>query len=113
MRPAFTLITLVLLTAQSKADTTNLLTFGIGQSSCAKWLSTPALEIEGNDWILGFWTGVNVGTFFAGGGRGNIGHSTDAFGIIGEVKKLCLNSPSQLVSTTASVVFHEFVKAGK
>ncbi|MEO9168388.1 MAG: hypothetical protein ABI230_08295 [Aestuariivirga sp.] len=112
MRSVLTLIILVLLGPQCKAETLNIYMVGMGQGSCAKWLSTPALEIQGNDWILGFWTGSNLGTS-SSGGSGITGHTTDAYGIIGEVKKRCINSPSQLLGGVAAGVFNEFAKANR
>ena len=112
MRNAFTMFTLVFLTTQCEAETFKVDTMGLGAVSCAGWLSTPASEIQGRSWILGFWAGSNW-VALTYGAKENVGHSTDGPGIIGEVKKRCLNSPSENLEGVIIDVFNDFMKAGK
>ena len=112
MRTVFTLFTLVFLTTQSEAETLTMDTWGAGTVSCATWLSTSVSEIQGQHWILGFWTGSNW-VAITYGAKGSVGHSTDGHGVIGEIKKRCLNSPSDTLGVVTAAVFNEFVKAGK
>ena len=65
-------------------------TFGVGNSSCATWLSTPIKEYEGKAWIYGAWSGMN----FKNQSNHVVGDSTDAEGIVGEVKAMCFKEPS-------------------
>ena len=111
MRLAITALSLAMLTIPSAAKT-GILDLGTGTESCAAWLATPYSESAGTSWILGFWTGANWGTQM-GGGSGDVGSTTDNLGIIGEVKKRCMNSPSNNIANTAADVFGEFVKARK
>jgi hypothetical protein len=67
---------------------------GIGTRSCAYWQSTPASINEGTAWIFGFWTGMNFGN----SDNHFIGAQTDGPGIIAEVKKICNERPSNLLS---------------
>jgi hypothetical protein len=66
---------------------------GAGAVSCATWLSTPTSKLQGESWILGFWTGSNWVALTVGAKR-IVGYSTDNLGIIGEVKKRCLKTPA-------------------
>ena len=112
MRTAFALLSLFFLTTQSKAETFKVETLGAGAASCATWLSSPTSERQGEQWILGFWTGSNWVALTYGTKR-NVGYSTDNLGLIGEVKKRCLNSPSQTLGTIVTDVFNQFFKAGR
>ena len=112
MRTVSTLFTLVLLTTHSEAETFSVDTMGPGAVSCARWLSNSVSEIQGQSWILGFWAGSNWVALTYGAKR-NVGHSTDGPSIIGEVKKRCLNSPSETLGGVTIDVFNEFVKSGK
>ena len=89
-----------------------ILHVGSGNESCATWLATPLSENNAKDWIFGFWSGENLG-IVANGLIGHVGHTTDALGIIGEVKKVCMNTPSESLATAVSEVFINFLKADK
>ena len=112
MRFAFICLSLVLLSVSTKAQTAKFSTRGSGNESCATWLATPLSEINARDWIFGFWSGENLG-ISANGSIGNVGHTTDALGIIGEVKKVCMKTPSMPLATAVSKVFIDFLKADK
>lgn len=112
MRTAFTILTLIFLTSQGRAENVRVDILGAGAVSCATWLSTPTSELHGESWILGFWTGSNWVALTYGAER-NVGYSTDNLGLIGEVKKRCLNSPSQSVELVVVGVFNDFFKEGK
>lgn len=67
------------------------LAFGAGNDSCASWLQTSTSDRLGQEYIAGLWTGLNAVN------RNNnrfVGSSTDSMGRIGEVKKICVASPS-------------------
>ena len=64
-----------------------VLFFG-GVQSCAVWQSSPRNQLAGQTWILGFFSGHN----YAQAQR--IGRSTNASGIIDEVKKICTAQPT-------------------
>lgn len=51
--------------------------------------ANPAQAAYRKNWIYGFFSGAN---FF--GKQSNVGHTTDAEGIVGEVLKLCREQPS-------------------
>lgn len=85
----------------------SFLSMGIGRLSCATWLQSQASEAEGSAWLLGFWTGMN-----ANGDNHKVGLSTDALGVIGEVKLRCQTNPSTPVIAVASGLFTEFDQAG-
>jgi hypothetical protein len=83
-------IVAICLLAVAPARAYSTLLFGIGTVSCANWLSTPFNQNEGNIWILGYWSGRNDENTV----NHNVGIDTDAQGIIGEVRKICVERPS-------------------
>jgi hypothetical protein len=74
---------------------------GIGNESCAHWLSTPVTEQEGKAWILGYWTATNVWV----AGSHTVGKSTDGEGIIAETKLVCAAEPSTGLMYAVSKVY--------
>lgn len=89
MRKIALITTLLLATTGAHAE--GAWAVGRGNDSCATWLSSPANEIAGVDYILGFWTGLNIA---APTGSHGVGFSTDNAGIVGEVRRICRLSPS-------------------
>jgi hypothetical protein len=78
-----------------------------GLESCARWLSTPALKREGDIWIWGYWSGRTIQSL-ADRGTGQIGLSTDAEGIAGEVERNCRYAPSQKLLSVVGNVYTMF-----
>lgn len=72
-------------------------TFGIGNVSCASAFQRSNL-IETNSWILGYVSARNFET------TKNVGSTTDAAGIIGEVRLACSKSPSSKLGDIIFVV---------
>ena len=64
-----------------------VLFFG-GVQSCTVWQSSPRNQLAGQTWILGFFSGYN----YAHAQR--VGQSTNASGIIDEVKKISAAQPT-------------------
>jgi hypothetical protein len=79
---------------------------GIGGLSCAHWRSTPALRLEGTIWIYGFWTGLN----YVAAASGQTERKVDTAAVVVEVKKRCLQLPSQ---TLASAVWTTYLELDK
>lgn len=52
-------------------------------------------EWQARQWILGFWSGLNVAFGVSGVAPDDVGKSTTPSGIVGEVKALCSRQPSQ------------------
>lgn len=82
---------------------------GFGNLSCATWLSTSANRQQGNDWLLGFWSGING----YGSPGGIVGHTTDSLGIISEVKKVCNNEPSLALIYATARTYQWFAQQDK
>lgn len=78
-----------------------------GDQSCATWLSNQTERAAGNWWVWGFWSGLNAQV------AGNVGHSTDANGIIGEVKLYCDTAPSTTLISATNQVYKRFKAAGR
>lgn len=97
---------LACLAAPARADTARV--FGIGNSSCATWLSSKQFENEGSVWVMGAWSGLNIG-----GPKRDIGRSTDGRGLVAAVKAECRRDLSVNLSQAVSTVFATFLRAGR
>lgn len=78
-----------------------------GDQSCATWLSSSSERNSGNWWIWGFWSGRNAQA------STKVGGSTDANGIIGEVKLYCEGAPSATLVYATTQVFLRFKAEGR
>jgi hypothetical protein len=83
--------------------------FGTGARSCAYWRSRPEFERDGEEWIAGYWGGLNR----AASSRNITGGLSDGEGIIGEVKKICAAEPSTRLESAVVRVYNAFVASGK
>ena len=93
------LLALRLMVEPALAQPQQALVAGIGRMSCAHWLSQSFNEGEG--WILGFWSGLNVAN------ARTIGQHTDGEGIIAEVRKVCATQPSKTLVTATFTAYSE------
>ena len=73
-------------------------------ASCATWLSSSESRAVGNEWILGYWTGQNVRNVR----DHEVGRSSDANGILNEVKTLCDAAPGERLASVAGRVYVNF-----
>ncbi|HEV2572047.1 MAG TPA: hypothetical protein VGU72_09945 [Beijerinckiaceae bacterium] len=64
--------------------------FGIGTDSCANWQSSDAHKSEGDAWILGFWSALNLASRV----DARIDADIDANGIWNSVREACTQTPS-------------------
>lgn len=86
--------------------------YGLAGSSCATWLSSSEYQLGGEQWIFGFWSGLNQEAAIHNE-RSDVGKTTDRNGIVGEVKKVCLREPSKQLKDAAGLVFYEFQRSGR
>jgi hypothetical protein len=93
----------------SFSQTAEVYRFGIGLESCTHWLSNPQTESAGANWILGYWSGMNV--FHSDNHM--VGSKTDGDAIIGEVRKICNQSPSTNLNEAISAVYLNFQRQNK
>lgn len=82
---------------------------GIGRQSCANWLSTPETEYEGEAWIPGYWTAVNI----VNTKTHVVGSNSDVPAIFGEIKKICSAEPSTTLADAIARVYFQFQQSGK
>ena len=80
--------------------------FGIGLKACSNWRATKANIAEGQVWIYGFWSALNL----AIDGH-NVGEGVDGLDIVAAVKKTCDARPSTTLYQAATATFEEM--AGK
>ena len=80
--------------------------FGIGLKTCSHWRATAANISEGQVWIYGFWSALNLAI---DGHR--VGEGIDGLEIVAAVKKTCDARPSTTLYQAAAATFEEM--AGK
>jgi hypothetical protein len=80
--------------------------FGIGLKACSYWRATQANIAEGQAWIYGFWSALNLAIE---GHR--VGAGVDGLDIVAAVKKVCDARPSTTLYQAAAATFEEM--AGK
>jgi hypothetical protein len=80
--------------------------FGIGLKTCSHWRATQSSINEGQVWIYGFWSALNL----AIDGH-SVGAGIDGPEIIAAVKKACDARPSTTLYQAAATTFEEM--AGK
>jgi len=97
------------MTAFGQDDPRAPVSFGIGIHSCANWTDDPAKQQEGQAWILGYWSGLNI----QNRGIRNVGHATDGRGVLGEVRRVCLLEPSNELENVIVDVWVAMAKAGR
>lgn len=95
---------MVALTAQSGGA----LVYG-GEISCARWQSTTSYQQAGRSWILGFWSGKNM----EAADNSQVGRTTDADGIVGEVKLVCDAAPSKMLVTATLETYQRFKRENR
>jgi hypothetical protein len=87
--------------------------FGVGQNSCAHWTTARGEEVQTAVWIMGFWSGLNFATGAWQKADAKTGGTTDADGIIEEVRKVCKEQPSLGIGSAVFQVYVQFQSAGK
>src|SRR5262245_39375779 len=93
------LLALWLMVEPALAQPQQALIVGIGRMSCAHWLSQSFNEGEG--WILGFWSGLNLAN------ARTVGQHTDGEGMIAEVRKTCATLPSMTLVKATFTAYSE------
>lgn len=85
---------------------TKFYSLGGGESCAASQQSADTIRDE-NIWIEGYWSGRNAET------GSLVGSTTDALGVIGEVKLLCAANPSMIVLEAVDRVYTRMKAAHK
>lgn len=102
---AAALALLAALTAAQTGDDSFWAPGSVGSGSCALWLSNATQRTHGEQWLLGLWAGLN-----AGSPKTHLtGQTTDAAGLIGEVKLVCQQEPSITLMSATFKVYYRFV----
>ncbi len=83
--------------------------FGMGLGSCSHWLADPTSQRDGDNWLLGFWSALNV--FNAA--RHDVGLRTDGDGRFGEVRSVCLAHPSMSLQEATETAYQTVMAAGR
>jgi hypothetical protein len=94
------LLTLVLSTsapATGRAEDISVDLAGIGNKTCAHWLSSPVHKSEGAVWIYGFWSGLN---YVAAASEQDQSRATSTE-MIAVVETACKSQPSRILAAAA------------
>lgn len=75
--------------------------FGVGTETCATWLLTKDSEAAGNNWVLGYWSGLNTMNTKNHG----VGDGLRQSQVLGEVKRQCLAAPTATVANTVEGIY--------
>jgi hypothetical protein len=67
------------------------------------------MEIASDQWIYGFWSALNV----VGINRHNVGQHTDPKGVVGEVRKECVENPSETLELATRKVYFKLDALGR
>lgn len=95
----------VLAGAVTPAAPVEVMTAGFGaQSSCASWSKDRS---QGSIWILGYWSGRNVEA------QKSVGGTSDADGILEEVRLLCKAKPSRAMIDAVDEVYTRLLDDGR
>jgi hypothetical protein len=105
----FAVLLIVMSTPASADEKSETLVMGIGMRSCAYWRESAAKIEDGNNWIRGFWTGLN----FMNEGNHAVGSQTDPAGILAEVNKECEAKPSVQLGIATTKVFMEMARSSR
>lgn len=81
--------------------------FGIGHRSCATAFSTPTYRQQSEDWISGFWSGLNTAD------QAFVGEGSDPFGRLTEIERFCRNDPSAPLAVAALRIYEKFKALGR
>lgn len=96
---------LVGVTSPVAREPVEVMTAGFGaQSSCAAWSKD---DSQGSIWLLGYWSGRNVEAQKA------VGSTTDADGILDEVRLICEAEPSLPMASAVARVYATLAKDGR
>jgi hypothetical protein len=94
------LLTLVLSTtapATARTEDISVDLAGIGNKTCAHWLSSPVHKSEGAVWIYGFWSGLN---YVAAASEQDQSRATSTE-MIAAVETACKREPSRILASAA------------
>jgi len=107
LRPAvmFLMISACSVAASAEEDR-SVQMFGIGLKTCSQWRASKASISEGQVWIYGFWSALNLAIE---GHR--VGAGVDGLDIVAAVKKACDAHPSTALYQAVASTFEEM--AGK
>ncbi|MDH7795317.1 MULTISPECIES: hypothetical protein [unclassified Beijerinckia] len=89
----------------AESDLVSWTAFGIGTDSCVNWQSTDAHKTEGNAWILGFWSALNLASRI----DAKIDADVDANSIWSEVAAACATTPSGKLADAVLVTYDKMI----
>ncbi|MHA0319035.1 hypothetical protein ACXY7D_11935 [Sphingomonas melonis] len=73
---------------------------------CADYNSgSELLKLAVDNWVVGYFSGINVGVKAQGGTNFQTGENTTASGLVGEFKLICATNPSNPISLAAAKLY--------
>ena len=91
------------------APATTFEVYGPGNLSCASYLTDRSSRINADGWLLGFWTGLNIGN--ASGSQ--VGKTLNGRGIVDQIAAVCRVRPAEPLYKSAQQVFSELKSDGR
>lgn len=88
----------LLLAASTASLPKSIWAMGQGTDSCASAFRAENYS-RTTEWVAGYFTGLNSGW------GGSVGHTTDMYGIMGEIKLICDAEPSNTLIGAAARVY--------
>jgi hypothetical protein len=82
---------------------------GLGSISCGDWLATASSKTNGQNWLLGYWSGINV----ISPTNHIVGHTTDAQSIILAVESVCAGDPAQRLSDATAIIYNRLYRKNR
>src|SRR5258708_7804539 len=93
----------VLSAAVARAESPNL--YMTGRVTCETWLSNPANERDGENWVYGFWDGLVQS--LALGHPGYVGELPNVDLMLDDVRSNCKEKPFSTLAESASRTFEK------
>ncbi len=99
LRRVLTVAALILGLQTSLAAAQTIALFGA--QTCQNWLAEPEAGGLGKYWILGSWSGLNLGGVLRHS-KADTGHTLTAQDVLSSVQAMCQQQPSMLLSEAAT-----------
>lgn len=105
-----TIVTLILILQTQTAMAQTVALFGA--QTCQNWLSEPAPDELGKYWILGSWSGLNLGDVLRRN-RADTGHTLTAQDVLVSVERMCHQKLSMLLGEATARAWTEAKMSGQ
>ena len=92
---------LIFVLGEAQAIAAPYTVLGAGTMSCAKWLDNDIFRKVGEHWAKGFWSGLSA----LNQANHERADKLDAYAVLGEIKRECVNHPSEDLNDAVVTVY--------